>query len=139
MKEDFLTFTVDVRPVPKYRPRTGKNGQHYTPEVTRTYETRVGWAARAALHGRPRNEADDLSVSAVFNIIDRQRCDVDNLAKTLLDGMNGIVWRDDNQVTELHARLIRGADHNGTDVTISIVGKDTRGKPAKPRLGLQLR
>ena len=28
--------------------------------------------------------------------------DVDNLLKTVLDGLNGVAWEDDSQVTELH-------------------------------------
>lgn len=31
------------------------------------------------------------------------RPDVDNFAKAVLDGLNGIVWRDDSQVVELRA------------------------------------
>lgn len=32
----------------------------------------------------------------------RQRCDVDNLAKQVLDGLNGVAWDDDSQVCDLH-------------------------------------
>lgn len=34
--------------------------------------------------------------------------DVDNLAKTILDASNGIVWRDDAQIVDLHVRKAYG-------------------------------
>lgn len=32
-----------------------------------------------------------------------KRPDLDNLTKLLLDGLNGVCWKDDNQVISLHA------------------------------------
>lgn len=39
--------------------------------------------------------------------------DIDNLTKTILDAMNGVGWRDDSQVIEIHARKI--VSHSESD------------------------
>jgi hypothetical protein len=54
----------------------------------------------------------------------RQRCDVDNMAKVILDAATGIVWEDDSQVLELHARLHRSAKAARIKVTIFQVEND---------------
>ncbi len=37
-----------------------------------------------------------------FRLPDRRARDIDNLSKTVLDGMNKIVYLDDKQITRLH-------------------------------------
>jgi crossover junction endodeoxyribonuclease RusA len=32
---------------------------------------------------------------------DHRRCDIDNIAKSVLDGLNGVAWRDDSSVDRL--------------------------------------
>jgi Holliday junction resolvase RusA-like endonuclease len=44
--------------------------------------------------------------------------DLDNLAKTVLDGMNGIVYQDDSQIVELHISK-KYSDHPCTVVRVS--------------------
>ena len=44
-----------------------------------------------------------LAVVAVTN-----RGDIDNLAGSVLDALNGMVWQDDKQVTHLVVRVVRG-------------------------------
>ncbi|OXE37422.1 MAG: hypothetical protein CGW95_01600 [Phenylobacterium zucineum] len=44
--------------------------------------------------------------------------DIDNLAKAVLDGLNGVAYVDDRQVISLSARLV-AAESAGVDVVIS--------------------
>ena len=106
-------FSLHLRPVPKGRPRLG-NGHAYTPERTRVYEQQVAWAYKQAggtLHEGP------LAVTMVFRA-KTWPGDLDNLVKAVLDALNGIAWRDDRQIRELHAALETGVLVEGVDVRI---------------------
>ena len=94
-----VTFAVLGTPQPKQRARRGRTGRWYTPAATVAYEAAVGWAAREAGIHQPCTGPVRLAVSLWFP--DRRRRDVDNVAKSVLDGLNGIAWSDDSQVAEL--------------------------------------
>ncbi len=94
-----ITFTVEGVPRPKARARRGKGGQWYTPQSTRAYEEAVGWAARDAGIRNPYQGAVRLEIT--LWLPDRRRRDVDNCAKSICDGLNGIAWEGDAQVAQL--------------------------------------
>lgn len=79
----------------KARPRV-TYGHAYTPQRTREWEERVAIAFLQA-HGRPLL-AGPVAVRIEFN---QRRGDLDNLAKAILDGLNGVAWVDDAQVCQL--------------------------------------
>lgn len=56
-------------------------------------------------------------VRMLFSIKNRKRIDVDNLIKAVLDSATGIIWRDDNQVREIVAKLITD---NGDSASILV-------------------
>lgn len=118
-----LTFTVYGKPVAKGRPRMTRNGHVYTPKTTREYEERIRNAAMSEM-GRskilPWTDKQPLKVviDAFFKLpksatkkdrIDvlnhikfpTVKADADNIAKSILDGMNGYVYGDDAQVVDL--------------------------------------
>ncbi len=98
-----IIFSVSGTPVPKERPRKGKGGNFYTPERTRIWEQEVGWSAKERMIGRPRLFDGDLQVTIAFSLPDDKIArDLDNLSKSVLDGMNKIVYHDDRQITRLH-------------------------------------
>lgn len=97
-----ISFTIPGRPVPKGRPRLGVRGRKafiYTPPKTREYEQLVGWTAKS-LGCKP----IEGPVHVTMNIFSRGKLDVDNAAKSILDGLNGIAYWDDSQVIELLVR-----------------------------------
>lgn len=55
---------------------------------------------------------------------DRIRRDLDNVIKSILDGLNGIAWDDDSQVDEIYIR--RGYDKSNprADVEIDIITEE---------------
>lgn len=120
-----INFTVYGPPQGKARPRFRKIGnfvQTYTPAKTKSYEDEIKMFAKAAMGAtEPLETPVEVflyirnSVPASYSKKRTEAClsgqekpinktDIDNIAKAFLDGMNGIVYKDDRQVVELHAK-----------------------------------
>jgi Holliday junction resolvase RusA-like endonuclease len=121
-----LDATVAIEPIPKARPRVAR-GHTYTPERTIQYEQEVGWLLKPKV--TERNDRDDLRVRLTFRTKTRQRKDIDNLAKSVLDACNGVVWKDDQQVVDLHAVLVRESPDPGFDIQVEVA--TARGRSCK--------
>lgn len=91
------TFVVPGHPVPKARARGGI-GHHYTPARTREYEQLV---MVEALKARVRPIAGNLAMVIEFYLSRPDCADIDNLAKSILDALNGTAYKDDRQVITL--------------------------------------
>lgn len=105
------TFTVEeVMGAP--RPRHMRNGHTYMPSGYAAYKRRIADAYRAA----GGIDYGDSPVSVTIDIMrelpgsrpkrvkreaDTVRPDVDNVAKGVMDALNGIAYRDDSQVVSL--------------------------------------
>ena len=128
---DLITFRVDGAPVAKGRARAttiGGKARLYTPSKTRRYEDQVSIAAACAMGERrpvegevtmtvtamiaiPKSFSQKKRANAVAGIIHpTTRPDADNYAKAALDGCNGILFRDDSQVTDLIIRKRYGSE-----------------------------
>lgn len=126
-----ITFNVEGPPVAKGRARaTTIRGMArlYTPAKTRAYEDTVRIAAAMAMGERrpfqgevtmtvtamvaiPTSFSKRKRLNAIAGIIrPTTRPDADNYAKAALDGCNGILFRDDSQVTDLIIRKRYAAD-----------------------------
>lgn len=129
-RELVTSFTVHGEPISKARARFTKRGSKvvsYTPQKTLDGEKATAAAYLAeAKHIDPDAEAT-FAVYAHFINGTRQRRDVDNMVKLILDGLNGVAWPDDNQVTEIAARKSFGSKSDArTEVTIYRVGEMAR-------------
>jgi Holliday junction resolvase RusA-like endonuclease len=122
-----VTFKVDANPVGKQRARYVKRGnfvQAYTPEKTRTYETLIRDAAIEAMGASepletpvtlylyirvpiPKSHSKK-KVEACLNGLDQpiKKPDASNILKSVEDGMNGIVYKDDSQIINLHVTKV---------------------------------
>lgn len=103
--------------ISKGRPRLSRNHVH-TPSRTAKAEHSLGWYGRTAMGPRSPSRA----ALAVEIVVHRpypsswspKRCrrtefatgrgDLDNIAKTCGDALNGIVWKDDSQIVELRIK-----------------------------------
>lgn len=108
--DPILDVWVPAAGVPKERPRTTpaeymivggqrvktREARTYTPKRTRDFEDRLGWLLRRAYRGSP--ATFPLIAQVEFYATDRRRRDLDNLAKSVFDAGNGIVWVDDSQI-----------------------------------------
>jgi len=111
-------FTIEGEPVSKQRAGRSGTGRSYTPAKTRDTEERVAWAFRQA--AGPQQLTADLGfgVFAGFFCQSGQRRDVDNMTKLVLDGLTGIAWLDDSQVTEISAKVVRWDPDPRTEVVV---------------------
>lgn len=119
-------FTIEGEPVSKARARFTKQGsttQAYTPEKTRTAEEVVGWQFRRVARAHKPDSTQAYGVVALFFCGTRQRRDADNMLKLILDGLNGVAWADDSQVTEVSAKKTLSIPENArTEVLVYHVG-----------------
>ncbi len=88
-------------PVPKQRPRLGRNGRVYTPGSTKDHQRELADLVRSRLVGAEPDGEWAYGIRAVFYVQTHQRKDVDNMLKTVLDAMNRLIFCDDSQVKEL--------------------------------------
>ena len=110
----FVRFIIPGDPRPKGRPRFG-NGFVHTPRETQRAEHTVKAHARNA-GARPM--LGPVSVELRFWRATKRRCDVDNLAKLVCDALNGIAWRDDDQIADLRATKGHDPENPRTEVVV---------------------
>lgn len=113
-----ISFTIPGRISGKGRPRFAKRGafmQAYTPEKTRNTEAMMRAFAAEAMAGKPIFDGPIfLSMLITLNppaswskkkraaaLFVTGKPDPDNLVK-MVDSLNGVVWRDDAQICDLH-------------------------------------
>lgn len=113
-----LRFSIPGQPLPKARPRVNtRTGRAYTPSKTRAWERTVAWHARLALGAQEPLEGD-VALALRFRRQTRRRADTDNLVKAVLDGLNGIAYRDDKQIVRVEASVEYGCAEPGVEVTV---------------------
>jgi crossover junction endodeoxyribonuclease RusA len=97
--ERVVTFTVSGEPRSKQRPRVTRYGT-YTPKETLEQEKKIllEWLSL----DEPRFDYQ-VVVDIVFFNGTKHRRDIDNMAKLVLDGLNGHAFRDDFRVVGLNA------------------------------------
>ena len=77
------------------------------PRSRRRWRERVARAARERLQEEGGPTDQDLSVLIIYFYQGETTLDVDNIAKSLLDGIKGVLFQDDQQVSELLVRKSR--------------------------------
>ncbi|WP_181034736.1 RusA family crossover junction endodeoxyribonuclease [Clavibacter michiganensis] len=118
MSDLLVAFTIPGEPLPKGRPRTGK-GRVFTPAKTREYEAHVRNTFQSLHPGFVPTEHKYLLVEAEFHRTTRRPADVDNLLKAVTDALNGIAYRDDEQISRFTVARTYGARENArTEVRI---------------------
>ena len=125
-----IHFQVEGDPRGKGRPRFGRFGKFtrvYTDKQTTDYEAVIkSYAAHAMGSSDPLETAVSvflyvrLAVPQSYSKKRTEAClsglekpckkpDIDNIAKTYLDAMNGVIFKDDTQVVDLHVKKVYSA------------------------------
>ena len=111
-------YIIKGEAVAKGRPRFTRRGHTYTPKKTRDYENKIK-ASLIAQDAKPAKNALKLHIDIYKGylkswtkkqleqakngeLLPVKRPDVDNYAKSILDGSNGILFEDDSQIVELN-------------------------------------
>lgn len=114
-----VQFFVAGQPQPKQRPRTTRtrSGKYrtYTPQKTIDYERHV--AQVASMHIRKPLQ-DDVYIVLEFRRKGKIYADVDNMIKSVLDGLQDVAFVNDSQVTRIYASVDYITDGEGVAVTI---------------------
>ena len=132
-----VTLHLDINPVPKGRPRFSKIGgfvRSYTPKKTSDYEAQVKAIAQSAMTREPLETPlaaflyfrlpipksyTKKRVAACLSCSERpiKKPDLDNLAKSVLDALNGVVYLDDAQLVSLHVTKVY-SNNPGVDIMV---------------------
>lgn len=134
MTEMLFDITIDGDPKSKARPRFGKRVKGrpgvYTEKGTKEAELAVAWAVRHSVPGLRPSADHDYCVWVRFHVHGWKRRDSDNMTKLVLDALNGVVWADDQQVTELHVEVFRG-EYEYPRTELSVFLREPQRAPSK--------
>lgn len=101
--------------VAKERARKGKNGTMFTPKRTADFEKKIKQWGKLQMQGSSPvkvpvavelevlDNTDDLDLVrfCACGMIYKMKGDLDNYEKSILDGLNKVVWADDKQITSM--------------------------------------
>lgn len=115
-----FSLRIPITPTPKARPRFTRAGHTYTPKKTADYEKAIANYYRQATKGFKFEREQAVCINIMFGmpipkstskskardmangtIKHTKKADVDNLAKAVMDALNGVAWVDDSQVIRL--------------------------------------
>jgi len=142
-----VSFEISCKIVAKARPRLGRGGRVYTPEKTVEYERMIA-AAASKRFKKPFAGPVAVAIEFYFEIAKShstkkrlsmicqphtQRPDVDNIVKSILDGLNGVAYTDDSLVFAISANKTWWPYKSGFRITITpavvaMKAKDPAGK-----------
>lgn len=128
------TFVIPGEPVAKGRPRMTRTGHAYTPSKTRLYEEHIRdlWKKKTVAEP-PTGLPLRVCVDAFFPIpksmskknrkaLDgaphTKKPDADNVAKAVLDALNGLAFDDDSRICDLTITKRYALDNPRVEVTL---------------------
>lgn len=100
-------YVFDIDPVAKARPRFTRKGFTYTPAKTKNAENAIKRLIGSdySVLDIPLGVSIELFIERPASVKGRLyphvRPDVDNFCKTVLDALNGLVYKDDSQICDL--------------------------------------
>lgn len=115
-----ISFTIPGAPLVKGRPRLNRRtGGVYTPRPTILHEEAIAWHARACGVRLEGEAAIVLRAKFFCNVKRGMTPDLDNLLKSLLDGLQkGELFANDRQIQEIHAERFDGDADPRTEVEV---------------------
>lgn len=124
-----VSFFVEGKPQGKARPRFAK-GRAYTPKTTVEYERKIAgaysgdmlcgslWLDITAYFGVPKSYTKKQKEAIKNGVLPNKKPDADNIAKVVLDALNGVAYEDDKQVVELRVSKLYSFEKEGIEIQI---------------------
>lgn len=110
-----INIWFEGKPVPASRPRVTRKGTYNEPKYT-AYKKALGLVAKSKIKKPLENEVS-IKIDFFYEIPKswtkkkkteakwhKSKPDIDNLIKSVLDGLNGIAYKDDGQVVQIMAK-----------------------------------
>lgn len=135
-KMDLISFTIHHNPTPKGRPRFAK-GRTYTPKKTTDYQNIVKQSAPISTK---KDHKGPIQANIVFYIKrpkymlhkkyenriipHTKKPDIDNLAKAILDALNGTLYIDDSQIYSLNLTKFYCDKEQDPKVVVTLIYQD---------------
>lgn len=109
---------IPGKPYPLKRPRRSAHGGMFDPAENKAAKSAIGTIARQEIGtpiegavkvriqfniARPKSHYGSRHLRKSAPLFHSQKPDVDNLVKTVFDGLNGVAWADDSQVHDIRA------------------------------------
>jgi Holliday junction resolvase RusA-like endonuclease len=130
----YLQFEIQGKPVAAARPRVSLKGHAYLPKKTVMAKKAVAEIARHANQQRAPIETPviieikfffappkNLYKKRMSHVARPKKPDIDNLVKTVLDGITQAeVWKDDSLVVDMRAVKLYSNDNTDEKTTVSI-------------------
>lgn len=110
-------FNFPGRPMSKDNEKIfNRQGRVFTSKKFKDYENYLRLSAKSQFMEKPID--GPISLRLTFYFKNKVRPDLTNLPKSVCDAMNGVVWKDDKQITEcfLEARI---SDLEGVAMSVS--------------------
>ena len=138
-----MKLTFDIEPVEQARPRATRMGRGirlYDPKKVSVYKKQLAMMCKFQYKDQPLS--GQLTVNLKFyrhvqsSVSKKERKlrligahrptvkpDVDNYIKSTLDGLNGLLWEDDNQIVKIVAEKYY-SDHPRVEIEVEEVNED---------------
>lgn len=117
-----VNFVIPGKPLPQQRPYVTRNG---------TFDRKQSKDAKlaiAVLGTGARVRSKSIVSVKPFRVIlvfanPHASSDIDNLCKLVLDGLKGVFWKDDRQVTHLEAFKVKDPNYTRTLVEVEEINE----------------
>lgn len=121
-----MKLEIKGKPLGKGRPRLGRYST-YTPEKTKNYEeyVKLCYMNKYNIKQTPTEKPLKAKITAFFEVPTSYskkkkkeligqphttRPDIDNIVKIILDSLNGLAYKDDNQIAKLEVEKVYGEE-----------------------------
>lgn len=127
------TYTFNINPVPKGRPKFSSRGGFYraiTPSKTRRFENEISLQA-TEINKKNKWDILDEPLSIYIDIALKRpkhipksrmypcvRPDLDNFYKSITDALNNIVWKDDSIICKVEAEKFYCAEESSISIIV---------------------
>ena len=110
-------IVLKTKPVPVNQKYGVFNGRMLLQKKYRDAKEAIAWEMRSQTAQKPRS--DDLCLNLIIYLGTKRKTDIDAFLKIILDAGEGVLYENDNQITELH--VFKEYDKENPRIELSIL------------------